>query len=158
VRHVFAFQGLQAVAATLALAMLTTTLAGCGSGDRKTYRAGGRVVFQDGSPMPSGKIELSPMGKVNSASGKSPPNPAGVIENDGTFQLTTYKPFDGALPGRYRVIVQELQYETKMGQPPPKPTIDPRYTRYDTSGLEVEIKEEVNNLKISISRNSLRAW
>ena len=48
------------------------------------------------------------------------------------------------------MIVQRLQYETKIGQPPPKPTIDPRYTRYDTSGLEVEIKEGTNDLTISI--------
>ena len=151
-RNVFAFQGFRAVAATLALAALTTSLAGCGSGDGKTYRAGGTVVFKDGAPMRGGKIELSPMGEVNSASGKSLPNPAGVIEKDGTFQLTTYRPFDGDLSGRYRAIVQELQYETKLGQPPPKPTIDSRYTRYDTSGLEVEIKEGTNDLTITIDR------
>jgi hypothetical protein len=146
------FVGRDCPVLTLVLVVLTMGLAGCGSGHAKTHRAGGKVIFRDGSPMPGGKIEFSPIGEVKSESGKLPPNPAAVIDKDGTFRLTTYKPFDGALPGRYRVIVQELRYEAKFGQPPSKPTIDPKYTDYDTSGLQAEIKEGANDLTITISR------
>lgn len=140
------------VAAVLAASAIVAGLIGCGSGRRTIYRAGGKVVFTDGSPVPNGKIELAPIDQSIDALPKRPPNPIGVIANDGTFRLTTYEPFDGAFPGRYRAIVLPLQYETKPGQQPPKPAIHPKYSRFDTSNLEVEIQPQTNDLTIVIER------
>lgn len=153
-QNAFAFPTLRAVLAVLTVTVLVAAPAGCGSGHRRAYRAGGKVVFKDGSPVPGGRIELSPIAPTADASGKGPPHPTGVIEKDGTFRLTTYDPFDGAPLGRYRTIVLELQYETKIGQSPPRPVIDPKYSRYDTSGLEVEILPCANDLTLSIARRA----
>jgi hypothetical protein len=79
-------------------------IVGCQSGPAppKTYAARGKVVYQDGKPMPGGSLELTttddPLLRV-----------FGEIGTDGSFSLTTVKDnmrVDGAPAGQYRVMVQ----------------------------------------------------
>ena len=92
--HRIAFVGVLAGSACL----------GCGSG--VTLVPAGGVVQHDGKPMTGGKVLLLPIEKGNAAIGQ--------IQENGSFLLTTFKPEDGAVPGRYRVtVVSDLQVQGK---------------------------------------------
>lgn len=95
----------------------------------------GTVVYPDKSPatdLAGGIVSLESNDRKRSAHG--------LIRPDGTFRLSSYEEDDGAQPGEYRVLIRPAPAE-KVGDTKP-PTIDPRYLRYETSGLTVTIKPE----------------
>lgn len=70
--------------------------AGCGPRRPRTAPVRGRVTF-DGAPVTEGRIFFHP----------EEGRPAiGKLESDGMYELTTFKAGDGALPGRYRVVIE----------------------------------------------------
>lgn len=75
--------------------------AGCGSGAPKTVNVSGTVEF-DGQPLTKGTISFVPQ-----AVGENEQNrPAtGTIDDKGHYVLSTFKPGDGALPGKYLVAI-----------------------------------------------------
>jgi hypothetical protein len=113
----------------LAALVVLTAAAGC-SGGRVPVT--GKVAFADGSPLAEGMVicETQVGEKTVSARGK--------LTADGSFQLGTYKPGDGALPGKYRVLVvpRALTERELLSQPP---IIDPKFEQFDTSGLAVQV-------------------
>jgi hypothetical protein len=66
--------------------------------------------------------------------------PRGEIQADGSYQLSTYRPGDGAPPGTYRVLVAPKSDPNAVDRPPQPPPFDPRYAEFNTSGLEFEVK------------------
>src|SRR5438876_8466234 len=121
--------------------LVSVALAGCSSGKR-LYPVEGTVVFDDGTPA----AELAG-GTVSLESVEDKSNASGAIGPDGTFRLKTPLGQDGAPAGTYRVIVQP-----KEGADRNRPPIDRRYGRYDTSGIEVTLKEEPNRVTVKIQR------
>ncbi len=79
------------------VAVLALVLAGCG---RRAVPVQG-VVTLDGEPLAGATVVFMPDG------GGRPAN--GYTAADGMFQLTTFQPNDGALPGTYRVLVQKTE-------------------------------------------------
>jgi hypothetical protein len=126
--------------------------AGCGKkgGDRpKVVRAGGQVLFR-GAPVEGAVVTFTNAEANVSAYAKTGP--------DGRFRLTTFGHEDGAVPGRQKVAVSKVEvtrkappgvdYSTTSAEPPPderKHLLPERYSRPDTSGLEVEVKEGDKN-------------
>lgn len=113
--------------------------AGCsGDGRLPTYPATGKVAFPDGSPLGGGWIACeSPEHSVAAR---------GVIEADGTFELGTYEPGDGAVAGRHLVAITPASpegYDPDQGTAPP--AIDQRFTHMDTSGLEIKVHPDDEN-------------
>ena len=128
----------------LALAALALPLAGC---DRRppAYPAGGRVIFEDGSPAHVGSVELK--------SRSHPVQARGEIGADGRFTLSTYEPGDGAVAGKHEcVVVQFVMAEEITGhEPTTQGVIDPRFGSYATSGLECEISaDEPNQITLRV--------
>ena len=116
---------------TLTVALLCCGVVGCGG--PKTHPVGGRVVYGQ-EEAPAGDL----VGYGVTAVGADPPITAvGVIEDDGSFVLSTFGDEDGAVAGRYRVaLTPPLPY----GDEPPSPVlIDAKYLDPDTSGLEINI-------------------
>src|SRR5262245_49546022 len=72
----------------------------------------------------------------------------GDIEQDGSFQLSTYKPGDGILPGKYRVAV--VEYSPR--EPPPPPIIDRTFSRIEESGLEINVEPKSNEFTLKVRR------
>ena len=70
--------------------------------------------------------------------------PRAVVQKDGTFSLMTFEAGDGVPAGRYRVSVYWRQQGREEGQEGPS-LIPERYSRPETSGLEIEVKAEPEN-------------
>ena len=102
---------------------------GCGE-EHTTHPVRGKVTFKDGTPVKMGTVVFST--KESRRSSK------GIIAEDGSFQLTSYEPNDGAEVGPHVVTVTA------------NPDVDPKYGNYDTSKIEVEVKEGENDFKIEV--------
>src|SRR5262245_37096766 len=117
--------------------------AGCGSG---RYPVSGRVVYDDGSPVEEGIV----VGETWEGAPKVMAQ--GKIQRDGSFQWGTAKPADGAPPGKYRVVVLPRALgdaETAQGM---QPAVDAKYTKHETSGITIEVKEGNNELPITVTK------
>jgi hypothetical protein len=94
----------QVVALRVLAAALLVAAAGC-AGGKKTAPVRGAVTL-DGKPVSLVSVVFLPQREGGMMA-------QGVTNKDGDFELTTYKPNDGALPGEYRVVV------TKIDEVPP---------------------------------------
>ncbi len=66
--------------------------------------------------------------------------PAGYVQPDGSFQLTTYDKFDGAPAGTYDVTVEWRKAVKQDGDTLPGPNVLPKqYSDPKTSKLRVEV-------------------
>lgn len=124
---------------------------GCGESKIPTYPVSGTVVFDDGSPVRTGTVELSSKDHKLAATGK--------IRDDGTFVLGTYESDDGACAGEHRVIVMQLiindgtvKHSKDHGHP-----VDPTFASYNTSPLTATVKAiEANTLKLIVTARDSR--
>jgi hypothetical protein len=78
--------------------LLAVALTGCGG--KGTIPVKG-VVTLEGAVLPEATVLFVPDGPE----GGRPAS--GFTSSDGVFQLTTYQPNDGALPGNYRVLIRK---------------------------------------------------
>src|SRR5207237_9506822 len=113
----------------VALLLLPGAL-GCGP---KLYPVHGRVTFPDGKPLAEGMVVFESTGAEKAVTAR------GDVQADGSYQLSTYKPGDGALPGKYRALVAPKTDPNAIDKPAQPPPLDPRYARFATSGLQFEV-------------------
>lgn len=126
-----------ALAAILALALLISA-PGCDNGQQASVTPVSGRVLLDGEPLKFGTVTFQP----------TRGQPArGEIGPEGEFILATYRPADGAAVGRHKVKItcytsQDPAARKLDGLPPEslgESLIPDRYTRFDTSGLEVAV-------------------
>lgn len=127
---------------TLVVLMLLGTT-GCGG--KRLYPVTGQVVFKDGTPLPGGWIVFEPMDSAVKVGAR------GGIRPDGTFQLGTETNDDGALVGRYRVLVQP-PLPLKRKEKAAAPVIHPRYLSKETTDLEYAVEAKKNHFRIEVER------
>ena len=104
----------------------------------------GRVTFEDGTPFPQGTVILLKQ------DGEKLVQAQGTIQPDGSFELGVNAPKEGVPAGKYRVLINPgdmagLDAKVRTG-------FDKRYTDFDTSGLEFEVKPGKNELPIQLTR------
>jgi serine/threonine-protein phosphatase CPPED1 len=97
-----------------------------------THPARGFAYFE-GAPMPGAEVTLSMKGTKAS----------GVVAADGSFQLSTYKAFDGAPVGEYKIAVTWREFG-KTGAS----LLPARYTTAAKSELTFTVKEGPNVLRL----------
>jgi hypothetical protein len=133
----------------LLLVILLVVLTGCGG--KGTIPVKG-VVTLEGMPVSDATVVFMPDGPA----GGRPAS--GFTLSDGTFQLTTYQPDDGALPGTYRVLIQKTvavkepsaaerlaleraraKYAEKSSPRVKKPTLPGQYANFDTTPLRCSV-------------------
>src|SRR5690606_7977465 len=100
----------------------------------------GKVTY-NGQPLPYGSVGFQPVQGQPSG---------GAIQPDGTFRLSTFSEFDGAIPGSYKVKV--TCYSSQRPSEVSKPRvgefvlgeslIPAKYTFLDQSGLTAEVPAE----------------
>jgi hypothetical protein len=117
---------------------------GCGSGK---YPVRGKVTLEDGTPLTRGMVVFESLDGTQGA--------RGMIQPDGRYELSSASAGDGVRPGRYRVLVSALDLTDVPDEQKTLP-FDVKYTRFQTSGLEVEVKARKNDVPIELSRTARR--
>jgi hypothetical protein len=128
------------------------TCAGCHKADGdnwlKTYPTTGKLTINS-LPANGAVIRLYPV--TPQADTLSPVIPTGIVQEDGSFELTSYRSGDGAPEGDYYVT---FEWPDPKLLPPQLSTIeDPpdrlknRYTTPDRSSLQVHIAAGENQLE-----------
>ena len=125
-------------------ALILTAVAGCGSAS--TYPVRGKVRFKDGTPLAGGQVLFRPI------NGKPPMSARSDIQPDGSFALGTYEVGDGAMAGKYQAAINPPLPPKLSAKRTQKPILDPRFGKYETSGLEFEVKPGTNNFTIAVTR------
>jgi hypothetical protein len=127
--------------ATPVALLLLLMVAGCG---KAQYPVRGKVTFEDGTPVTKGMVVFESMeGEKMSARGE--------VQTDGSYQLSTHKPGDGVPAGKYRVLVAP-KLNIDSPQPERDRLFDPRYEKFESSGLEFEVKSGSNEFAIQVTR------
>lgn len=108
------------------------------------YPVAGKVVFADGTPVMFGDIEFQAIDQ--------PINARGKIQRDGSFVVGTRSGEDGAIAGKHKVVIIQivtnhfnLDVVHDHGH-----MVHPRYARYETTDLTVEVKPESNELELVV--------
>jgi len=135
-------RALPAAAVTLA-----AVLSG-GCGDR-LYPVHGTVALEDGAPLTKGMVICERF------EGGDPLTVQGVIQPDGTFQLGTTKPGDGAPPGRYHVLINPMDISDVPDDQKDLP-FDAKYLSFKTSGLEIDVARGDNDHPIRLAKSARR--
>ncbi|HZY90490.1 MAG TPA: hypothetical protein VFE78_37050 [Gemmataceae bacterium] len=116
------------------VAVALALLLGAGGCGPKLYPVRGKVSLGDGKPVTEGMVVFERKGE------EKPVTARGEIQPDGSFQLSTHRPGDGAPAGTYRVLVAPRSDPNAVDKPAKPPPFDPRYGDFKTSGLEFEVK------------------
>src|SRR5262245_36321904 len=114
--------------------VLLVGAAGCGS---RLYPVHGTVTLEDGTPLTRGMVifEGNHEGVAVMARGE--------VQRDGSYQLSTHKPGDGVPAGKYRVHINPMDLSEVPDEKKNLP-FDIKYLRFETSGLEYEVKAGPN--------------
>lgn len=119
----------------LGLAILGVSVAlllgGCGSSSG-VQKVTGKIEFPGGE-VPKGELAVVRFEPV-ATGGEGVRGASGDIQPDGTFQLTTLEPNDGAYPGEYKVALTVVK--TYYGQ---EPLIDPKYSSVRTTPFSATV-------------------
>ena len=137
-----------ALRASVFLAILVS---GCGPDRPEVFPAGGQVVFDDGTPVRLGTVEL--------LSEQHGINAVGTIRSDGSFALGTFTGSDGACAGKHRAIVTQMiiadglvRHQSDHGAP-----VDPAFGRYTSSPLTATISDKgPNSLRLTVKKADRR--
>jgi hypothetical protein len=118
---------------------LAALLFGCSNQGVATYRVTGTVKLSDGKPLAGGRILFQPTGEVSHSA-------RGIIAQDGSFQLTTFEPNDGAIPGEHKVVITPAVPEEAMDNPAAiaryRSLLDARYQNVDTTPLKYTVQPD----------------
>ena len=126
----------------LSLVMLSLLFA-AGCGDNR-YPVHGKVIREDGAPISESMVVLESLDREPNITVR------GDVDSDGSFELGTTKPGDGAPAGKYRVKVTPLL--ANPDEPSHAPPFDSRFSDFKTSGLEFEVKPGPNEFLITVKR------
>jgi hypothetical protein len=116
--------------------------AGCG---KRLYPVYGKVTFEDGKPLAKGMIVFE--GNI----GESVVMARGMVQPDGSYQLSTYKQGDGVPPGRYRALINPMDLSDVPDEMKNLP-MDIKYLKFETSGLEFDVGPGKNEIAIPVTR------
>lgn len=117
--------------------------AGCGSGKNsvETVPVRGKVSY-NGEPVTEGTLSFEPVHDHEGGEGARTRRPAiGVIQADGTYEMSSFEAKDGVVPGEYKVAIQSY----KGGPSPEDPTaaeewlIPKKYGNSSESGLTAKV-------------------
>ena len=113
---------------------------GCTGGDRpKTIPISGRVTIDGQPPGEMGKIHFTP---TVAAEGYVKRPAMGAFDVDGVYQVMSWTPDDGLVPGHYTVNV--------MPGSVAKTRIPKKYHQSGSSGLEVNVPMDQDEIEYNI--------
>jgi hypothetical protein len=118
-------------------------IAGCGgSGQKMTLvPVTGKCLFK-GKPAVNAQIIFHPLSRTAEWEGAY--NPHGTVQSDGSFQVSTYKPNDGAPAGEYKIQITWFHNPNSKSQ-------DPESSSAAVDRLGDQYSAEKTPLKITVS-------
>lgn len=94
--------GLAPISPWLALLLLLATIGGCGKQGNSTIPVSGKITYGGGEWPASGNITFAPL----SVAEGFPRRPgSAAFQQDGSFEVTSFKPGDGLVPGTYSISI-----------------------------------------------------
>ncbi len=129
-----------------AWAVLAAVFGAAGCGER-LHPVHGKVTLEDGKPLTRGMVVCE------RREGGATVTARGEIKPDGTYQLGTDRPGGGAPPGRYRTLINPMDFTDVPDEQKNLP-YDLKYLRFETSGLEFEVKSGSNEFPIRLERSN----
>ncbi|HVS39299.1 MAG TPA: carboxypeptidase-like regulatory domain-containing protein [Gemmataceae bacterium] len=127
----------------LALLGLSMAALGCGASNG-IYPVHGQVFVQ-GQPAVGAAVTFHP---ANASEDAPPRIPTAVVEQDGSFRLTTLSAYDGAPPGEYTVTITWCDVKRDEGDPIDGPDkLQGRYANAKYSTIKATIQSGKNELK-----------
>lgn len=141
--HRITFQ-LTAPAVSLLGTLVTLATIGCNGESRvPVVPVSGRIVFQGTAPA-GAQVVLHPVSRSDDRSVA----PAGIVKDDGSFQISAYDEGDGAPPGDYVATVQWFRLVADEGGSGRGPNVLPvKYASPETSPVKVTVKSEATELE-----------
>ena len=132
--------------AVVILAATGLTAGGCGGPSRPPLaKVHGKVTYK-GEPLTSGSVIFMPVAAMGDAGPTSVAQPAASqIKPDGSYELTTDNPGDGAIVGEHKVAVVSVDFNTKRSVIPEK------YQAPATTPLSRTVKEGDNAIDIEVT-------
>lgn len=133
----------------IGFAFHAAALVGCGAKDvgPPVVQVKGQINFE-GRPIPGAIVTLHPVSQAaNEQATKSSlvVTPFGIVDQDGSFQLTTRAPADGAPEGEYHVTVS---WPTKGGDSDNTyEQLPPKYQVAQSSGLKLRVSSGQRELE-----------
>ncbi len=118
------------------LILLVLGLSGCGNG---FIPVGGKIVFEDGSPLTEGAICFSTDTFMANAR----------IQPDGTFQLSSLEKEDGLPVGHYSVTIYSATMDEKERT---VYLVDPIFFDKDTTPLHAEVVSNTKHFEFQVHR------
>lgn len=117
-------------------------LAGCGAGK---YKLGGKITFEDGSPLTDGIVVFQNGGFES----------RGTIQKDGTYVVGSLSENDGIPPGDYKVYIVNANENKGMGanaMPILVPLIHSKFANPNTSGLTFKVDGSKKDFDIIVTK------
>jgi len=135
----------------LLAALAVLPLVGCGGGDQMVSVSG--TITWQGMPIAQGTVAFMPLERVEDGPSRMA---TGRIESDGTYRLSTFGHFDGAMPGQYRVAISdtgEFPFEAlETEQPQTNDGVLPaRYAIAHEGGLTAEVPADRGSVEIDFT-------
>ncbi|MBA4190333.1 MAG: hypothetical protein C0467_20290 [Planctomycetaceae bacterium] len=115
---------------------------GCNAGTPKTYRIPGRLVYDDGKPVPGATIVLQTTHDGQRIAAR------GMVNTDGTFELTTFTDKDGVIEGEHDITIVLLPATDSAT--PSKPVVAAKYSNSESSGLKFTVKPDTTEILIKV--------
>jgi len=140
--------GKRASVATLTLLAVSLPCCSCsGSKEQPVFPVQGKVLFR-GKPATGALVIFHPLNRPELEKGM----PRAVVQDDGSFAVTTFAAKDGAPAGDYAVSITwkttSEKIPSRKGRPKRVPTNFPeKYKNPKTSGLVVRVEETQNELR-----------
>jgi hypothetical protein len=138
----------------LFLAVVALAFSGCGGGKKfPVYPVTGEL-FLDKKPLAEAQVIFIP-------ENGDMPQATGMTDASGKFTLSTYGNGDGAVEGKFKVIIRKIEKAPDVDPNQPidpkigakmtaKSLIPPHYGNPENSGLSATIKAESNTVKFEI--------
>ena len=140
----------RSIAGALLLLLLAALSAGCSeerSSSVPVHPVSGQVTL-NGRPAARAVVVFHPKDKAGEF-----PFPTAVADANGKFQLSTYKPTDGAPVGEYVITVELRPFVLKDGDYEPGPNqVNPKYSKASTSNLLIRVAEGTNQVPVKVVR------
>jgi hypothetical protein len=131
-----------------AIALFVGMLVGCGNGTSNPWTpvpVSGKITYEDGSLVQAKSVRLIFLPLAPPIDSKTVPRQGigGLNTADGTFgSPTTYKPNDGVIPGKFKLVISATDGERALSKKVPKEYASGATTpiELDTANTPFEIK------------------